>query len=360
MSPSSRAVAAEAARSQACAVVDGTAGCGERRRGRLAARRRRAFLVTAAGREGEHGGEGEQGSHTGIYTAEGRVVARSSSTTAASSSGHSPTRRWPAAGSTRSGQRRRRAYSKPSSSGINRSRAPQTTAVGHVTPARSGRGSSCRSALRRAFDVRVLRLRREEADHGFRRESPRVIRAPVAEDRQRAGSAAWPGGSRRRRHLPRRSQSRDRGEPELGAPGRGHDPGGRDEDERRDGLGPLDGEAERDRPAHRVPEHRRRRHVLVLGDRGDVRGEVGQALELRQRLGPAVAGKVGNENAVPRRQERSEVGEVPRGAAEPVDEDERRPVTADPVARPEPGDLLDLPLKPPKERCRGHPGNRIL
>ncbi len=359
MSPSSRAVAAEAARCAGLAVVDGAAGCREPRRGRLAARRRRALLVTTARREGEHGDEGEQGSHTGIYTAEDRVVARSSSTTAASSSGHSPTRRWPAAGSTRSGQRRRLCVLEA----VLERDQPVAGAPDDRRRARHARKVRPWVVLqerpRRPFDVRVLRLRREEADHGFRGEDARVIRAPVAEDR--SAQVRPPGQEKAEpRHLPRRSQSRDRGEPDLGAPGRGHDPGGCDENQRRDGLGPLDAKAQRDRPAHRVPEHRRRRHVLVLDDRGDVQCEVGQALELRQRLGPAVAGQVGNENAVPRRQERTEVGEVPRGAAEPVDEDERRPVTADPVARPEPGDLLDLPLEPPKERCRGHPGNRIL
>ncbi len=337
-------------------VVDRAALRSECGGGRLGVGRGRALLVSSARRQGEQGNEGEQGSHTAVYTAGTLLVPRSSSMTVASSSGDSPTTRWPAAGSTRSGQRRRRAYSNPSASGISRSRAPQTTAVGHVTPARSGRGSSCSSALAARFDVRVLRLGLEEADHRLRREEPWVVCAPVAEDRQ---AQVRPPGQQKTEagDPPRRTHRRDGRQPDLRTPGRRDDPGGRDEDERGDRLGPLDGEPERDGTAHGVPDEGRRRHVLVLGDGPDVEREAGQALELGQWLGPAVAGQVGNQHTATPGKERGEVGEVPRRPTQAVHEDERRPRPADPVARPEPCDLLDLPLEPPKERCRGHPGN---
>ena len=189
------------------------------------------------------------------YTGRPPEVSRKPSRRAAHSCGYSPTTRWPAAGTTRSGARRRRAYSIPSSSGMSRSRAPQRTSAGQRTRSRYRRGSSCPERARRALDVLVLRLGLEEAGDDLRRERARVLGAPVAEDagaqvRAAGDDVARPGDQAAGPKLA------DQVEPDAGAARQRDDAGRRDQRQRDDRLRPLGGEVQRRR---RRPSSSRRR-----------------------------------------------------------------------------------------------------
>jgi hypothetical protein len=61
-----------------------------------------------------------------------------------------------------------------------------------------------------------------------------------------------------------------------------------------------------------------------------------------------VTGQIGDEDPVPLGQQRAKQGEVDRRAPESVDEDERRPVAADEIARTDPANLREAFLEPSK------------
>jgi hypothetical protein len=91
-----------------------------------------------------------------------------------------------------------------------------------------------------------------------------------------------------------------------------------------------------------------------------VRGQIAEGLDGLERRRATVAGEVGNEHAAGAREERRQLGEVDGRAGQPMDEDERRSLASEPVARPDAGDLRNMRPEPSKERCRAHPGYRIL
>ena len=214
---------------------------------------------------------------------------------------------------------------------------------------------------RGALDVLVLGLGLEEAGDRLRRERARIVRAPVAEDAARGGSA---GGRRRPAPAPRGGPGaparRRRARRRRGASARRCRPR-RSERSADDRLRPLGGEAQRDDAAHRVADDRRRQHLLVLGDGRDVGRQVGEALDgrgaARFRRGPEDRGRArggARPAAAP--------AAVKLNAAPPSPwtSTSGGPVPADPVARAQAADLRNVRLKPPKERCRGHPAYRIL
>jgi hypothetical protein len=75
---------------------------------------------------------------------------------------------------------------------------------------------------------------------------------------------------------------------------------------------------------------------------------VAEPLDPLERLALSVAGQIGDQNAVSLGEQRAEQGEVDRCAAEPVDEDERRPFAGDEVAGADSADLREALLEPPK------------
>ena len=117
---------------------------------------------------------------------------------------------------------------------------------------------------------------------------------------------------------------------ELRDPRRAGDAGCRREHEPADELRPALGEAKRDDASEGVADD-----VDRPGEAGRNRvGVPGETHRRRERRRAAVAGQVGDEQA-PARQEGRQLGEVPGGPAEAVDEEERRPFAAlpDPHAR---------------------------
>ena len=79
-----------------------------------------------------------------------------------------------------------------------------------------------------------------------------------------------------------------------------------------------------------------REEILPLGHGADAVGEDGEARHRRERLGAAVPGQLGDEDAVAARQQRSHVDPVRGRTAEPVHEDERTSfaLAADEVPQP--------------------------
>jgi hypothetical protein len=88
-------------------------------------------------------------------------------------------------------------------------------------------------------------------------------------------------------------------------------------------------EAKSDDPAHRVAEHVHR----LVEERGKHVCEPGQRRR-RQRRGRTVAWEIRDDQPPPREQPR-QLGEVPGGSTEAVDEQQGRPLTA--LERPDPG-----------------------
>ena len=178
----------------------------------------------------------------------------SSSVARAQTSGRSLISRWPQSAMTRIGARRRRAYSKPSSTGTCWSRAPQRTSTGQRTRSRSCRGSS-RISARPAPIASVWRVVpcSSAVDGALRQQvGVRDLEAAEHEPPQppRPGDPPGPaGGDPARLHDP---GERDH---HLGPAGRARDPGGRGEHDAADELGPAFREPQRDHAAERVPEH---------------------------------------------------------------------------------------------------------
>jgi hypothetical protein len=92
----------------------------------------------------------------------------------------------------------------------------------------------------------------------------------------------------------------------------------------------------------------------VLREVADVSRVVGEALRSLERLALTVAGEVGDENAVPAGEERSEKSEVDGGPAQAVHEDERRPLASHEIASANTADLCGSRFEPSKERCLRH------
>ena len=216
------------------------------------------------------------------YTARRPRFRGSPSRSSAHSSGYSPTSRWPAAGTTRSGARSRARVLEPvlerdqpvagAPDDERRAADPVEVRARIVAAERSGR----------ALDVLVLGLRLEEPGHGLRRERARLLGAPEAED---AGTEVRPARDRRHAPWPTSRPGRrvpDDVEPDPRAPGQRDDPGGRDQRERRDRLRPLRREAKGDDAAQRVADDgRRAASPRARRPPATWRGQVAQALAPR-------------------------------------------------------------------------------
>ena len=184
----------------------------------------------------------------------------SSSVARAQTSGRSPISRWPQSAMTRSGARRRRAYSKPSSTGTCRSRR---------APEDEHRAADAVELLARivadereagAERVGVQRRPAQEPVDGALGQQIGVRDLEAAEDEPaqppRAGDPLGAAaGDPARLHDP---GERDH---HLGPAGRARDPGRRGEDDAADELGAAFREPQRDDAAERVAEdvHRARR-----------------------------------------------------------------------------------------------------
>jgi hypothetical protein len=67
-----------------------------------------------------------------------------------------------------------------------------------------------------------------------------------------------------------------------------------------------------------------------------------------------MSGKVRDEDAPATGEKGRQLGEVHRRATEPVDDDQRRPLSAHEIAGTDATNLRYVRLKPSKERCLGH------
>lgn len=205
----------------------------------------------------------------------------------------------------------------------------------------------------RHADIRVLRRAFEESEDAFGCERRRIDGSPQSE--RKPTQPRPPGeGAAEPRHDLRWTNGACDGEPDLRAPRDRDDAGGRNEGEPRHASGPRDGQAEGDDAPHRVADEGRREHAFELGQFGDVVGVGGQVVGALEWLRPPVAWKIRDEHTMTPSQERREQSEVDSGAAEPVDDDERRALAADEVTGAHAADVCDSRLEPSEERCFRH------
>ena len=221
----------------------------------------------------------------------------SSSVARAQTSGRSLISRWPQSAMTRIGARRRRAYSKPSSTGTCWSRAPQRTSTGQRT-----RSSSCARVVADqrpsgADRVGVEGRPVQQPVHGALRQQIGVGDLEAAEDEppppQRPGDPLRPaGGDPARLHDPGKRDHH------LGPAGRARDPGCRGEHDAADELGVAFCEPQRDHAAERVPEHvhgawRASRRARPRSPRGTPRRAAGSRRRGRAGRGSAAGARAG-------------------------------------------------------------------
>ena len=199
--------------------------------------------------------------------------------------------------------------------------------------------------LHRAPRVRVPLGPGEEAVDLPRRQRPGVRRAPVSEREMPEPRPPGEEFTVRRDPSPE-LEPPEEGEPELGPPCRRGDPGSSGEHEAPHVLGTPHREPERDQRTKGVADERGREHPLRGRDAAHALGERVEVRRRGERRRTSVAGKLGDEHPETPCEQGGELDEVRRGPGEPVDEHERRPLSADERAHAD-GPHVDDPLLEP-------------